>query len=92
MFGGRIRWDDDALYSFPNTAIAPNKWCSHDVSLFAGVSAGGDSRWGRVRMTLTRGERLDMFFHYLAWCGTGPDQLGIVDARNTTLEIRFSPP
>ena len=92
LFGGRIRWDDDALYSFPNTAVAPNKWCSHDVSLFAGVSAGGDSRWGRVRMALTRGERLDMFFHYLAWCGTGPDQLGIVDARNTTLEIRFSPP
>lgn len=91
VFGGRIRWDDDALYLFPGTAIADNKWCSHDVSLFAGISAAGNSRWGRLHVTLTRGERLNMFFYHLTLCGV-PDQQLVLDARNTTLEVRLSPP
>jgi len=88
---GRIRWDNDALYLFPSTAIAENKWCSHDVSLFAGVSAAADRPWGRVRVAVTRGDRLNVFFHHLTTCDPAPDQQYIRDARNTTLEIRFSP-
>ena len=91
LFGGRIRWDDDALYLFPVTASAENKWCSHDVSLFGGISAGGDSRWGRIRVALSRGERLNMFFYHLTLCGT-PDLQYVLDVRNTTFEIRLSPP
>jgi len=93
VFAGRIRWDDDALYTFPtpNTAIAANKWCSHDVSLYAGATAGIQGAWGRLHVTVTRGERLNLFFHNLTTCDPHPDQLSILDARNTTLEVRFSP-
>jgi hypothetical protein len=92
LFGGRIRWEDDALYLFPSTAIAENKWCSHDVSLFGGVSSDGTGRWGRMGVTLTYAERLNMFFHHLTTCDAHPDQQWILDARNATIEIRFSPP
>lgn len=89
-FGGRIRWDDDALYTFPS--FYENKWCSHDVSLFAGVTAAYAGRVGRVRATLTRGERLNMFFYHINWCGPTAPDIDIVDARNTTLELRISLP
>ncbi len=94
VFGGRIRWDDDALYTFPTplTAVADNKWCSHDVSLFGGVTAALERNWGRVRVSLTRGERLNVFFHNLTQCDLEPNPLAIRDARNTTLELQFSPP
>ncbi|PYP13444.1 MAG: hypothetical protein DMD54_16760 [Gemmatimonadetes bacterium] len=94
VFGGRIRWDDDALYTFPTplTAIAANKWCSHDVSLFGGVTAALERNWGRLHVSLTRGERLNVFFHNLTQCDLEPNPLPIRDARNTTLELRFSPP
>lgn len=88
---GRIRWDDDALYRFPNVYYL-NKWCAHDVSLFAGLSASHDSPWGRISASLVRGERLNMFFYHVTWCGSTADPIGIVDARNTTLEIRISAP
>jgi hypothetical protein len=93
VFGGRIRWDDDALYTFPTppTALAPNKWCAHDVSLFAGVMGAVERTWGRLRIALTRGERLNVFFHNLTQCDLEPDPLPILDARNTTLEVRFTP-
>ncbi|MEX2156135.1 MAG: hypothetical protein WD773_04790 [Gemmatimonadales bacterium] len=91
LFGGRVRWEDDALYFFPNTAISLNKWCSHDVSLLGGVSLGGETRWGRVHMTLTRSERLNTFFYHLTQCGLVDPQL-VRDVPNTTLQLRFSPP
>jgi hypothetical protein len=92
LAAGRIRWNDDALYLFPITAIAGNKWCSHDVSLFWSASAAADSRWGRFRVAVTRGYRLNVFFANLTTCDLHPDPQYIRDARNTTLEIRFSPP
>lgn len=92
LAAGRIRWNDDALYLFPNTAIAENKWCSHDVSLFWSASAAADRRWGRLRLAVTRGHRLNVFFANLTTCDLYPDPQYIRDARNTTLEIRFAPP
>jgi len=88
---GRIRWDDDALYRFGNVYYV-NKWCAHDVSLYAGVTASHTSRWGRISASLTRGERINMFFYHTTWCGSTADPIGIVDARNTTLDIRLSAP
>src|SRR6266581_3369710 len=87
---GRIRWDDDALYRFPSYYL--NKWCAHDVSLFAGVEASHSSRWGRISASLTRGERINMFFYHVTWCGSTADRPDILDARNTTLEVRLSAP
>ncbi|MGA2384166.1 MAG: hypothetical protein ABSG61_12110 [Gemmatimonadales bacterium] len=93
VFAGRIRWDDDALYSFPTpiTATDVNKWCSHDASLYGGATASVRSPLGRVSVTVTRGERLNLFFHNLTQCDPNPNQNAILDARNTTLEVRFSP-
>jgi len=88
-FAGRIRWDDDALYLFP--PLDDNKWCAHDVSLFAGLSGSISGHWGRMQAALTRGERLDMFFYRLVGCAPVPS-LDILDKRNTTLELRFSTP
>jgi hypothetical protein len=88
LFGGRIRWDDDALYALPS--IQGNTWCSHDVSLFAGVKTAYASRWGHLEAIVTPGERLNVFYHYLTWCGSG-HLFDILDARNTTLQVRFSP-
>src|SRR5437899_4220061 len=93
VFAGRIRWDDDALYTFPTppSALDENKWCSHDVSLFAGISGAIERAWGQLRLSLTRGDRLNVFFHNLTQCDLNPNPLAINDARNTTLELRFSP-
>jgi len=92
LFGGRIRWDDDALYTFPG--YYPNKWCAHDVSLFGGVAAALQGRFGRVQARLTRGQRLNMFFYHLTWCEPGVAQNDVLDVVNTTLEVRMtlSPP
>jgi len=93
LSAGRIRWDDDALYTFftPYTALDLNKWCSHDVSLFARLTAALDRAWGHVDVSLTRGERINVFFGNLAECAVSPNPLAIRDARPTTLELRFSP-
>ena len=93
VFGGRIRWDDDALYSFPTpiTATDVNKWCAHDVSLYGGARAAVQSPWGRWSVSVTRGERLNLFFDNLTQCDVNPNQNLILDARNTTLEVRFTP-
>jgi len=89
VFGGRIRWDDDALYSF--AGFYENKWCAHDVSLFGGMTGAVRSRWGRLEASVTAGERLNVFFYHLTWCGPTAARQDILDARNTTLELRFSP-
>ena len=91
LFVGRIRWDDDALYRFPRVYY-DNKWCAHDVSLFGGVSASHSSPWGRISASLTRGERINMFFYHVTWCGPTAARIDIVDARNTALEVRISAP
>ena len=88
-FAGRIRWDDDALYTFPG--YYPNKWCAHDVSLFGGVTGALQGRFGRVQATVTRGERLNVFFYHLTWCNPPPvAQNDVLDVLNTTLEVRMT--
>ena len=88
VFGGRIRWDDDALYSF--RGFYQNKWCAHDVSLFAGLTGALQGRFGHIQATLTRGERLNVFFYHLTWCGPTAAQNDVLDVVNTTLKVRMS--
>jgi len=92
LFGGRIRWESDATYLFPVTAIAVNKWCSHDVSLYGGITGAAQTKWGQIEAALTRGERLNVFFHHLTTCDLNPDPIAVRDARNMTFAIKFSPP
>ena len=86
--GGRIRWDDDALYTFPG--FYPNKWCAHDVSLFATLTAALHARRGLLEAAVTRGERLNVFFDHLTWCGPTAAQNDIIDVVGTTLRLRLS--
>ena len=86
--GGRIRWDDDALYTFPG--FYANKWCAHDVSLFGSLTAALHARGGRLEAMLTRGERLNVFFDHLTWCGPTAAQNDIIDVEGTTLRLRLS--
>jgi hypothetical protein len=88
LFAGRIRWDDDALYSFPG--FYPNKWCAHDVSLFGGLSGALQGRRGHVEAALTQGERLNVFFNHLTWCGPTAARNDFLDLVNTTLTIRMA--
>lgn len=90
VFGGRIRWNDDALYLFPS--YYTNKWCSHDVSLFGGVTAAVLSPWGKVETSFTAGERLNMFFYHLTWCGPTAARIDVLDERNNTLRLSFTAP
>jgi hypothetical protein len=87
-FGGRVRWDDDALYSFQG--FYENKWCAHDVSLFAGLTGALQGRLGRVQATLTRGARLNVFYYHLTWCGPTAAQNDVLDVVNTTFEVRMT--
>jgi hypothetical protein len=89
LFGGRVRWDDDALYTFPG--VYDNKWCSHDVSLFGGARGAVQSRWGRLEAAVTAGQRLNVFFYHVTWCGPEAARLDVLDVRTTTLQLRFSP-
>ncbi|HXF96313.1 MAG TPA: hypothetical protein VNI61_09465 [Gemmatimonadales bacterium] len=88
LFGGRIRWDDDALYSFEG--FYANKWCAHDVSLFGGIAAALATPIGRLEGTLAQGQRLNVFFYHLTWCGPTAAPIDILDVTNTTLELRWS--
>jgi hypothetical protein len=83
MIGGRIRWENDALYALPGGP--PNDaYCSHDVSLFAGVRGGYQGRFGTAEMTIHQGKRLNPFFLSDVCSGAG-------NVQNTTLEFRLVP-
>ena len=56
-----------------------------------GLRGSAQSRWGRVDATFTAGERLNMFFYHVTWCGPTAYRLDVLDARNTTLEVRITP-
>ena len=90
LYGGRIRWDDDALYILPRH-YANNTWCSHDVSLFGGLNGSYASPWGHIEASVTVGERLNVFFYHLWYCGPPSSPLDVLDVRNTTLQLRFTP-
>ena len=77
------------MYSFPS--FYANKWCAHDVSLFGGLRGAIKSRWGQMEAALTAGQRLNVFFYHITWCGPTAARNDILDARNTTLQLRFAP-
>jgi len=89
VFGSRIRWNNDALYSvpLPNPYIA--YWCMHDVSLAAGLRASYAGRFGWVSGGLSTGPRFNTYFQNSSVCGRDfrPEQA--LDLRNTTLELKW---
>jgi len=93
LFAYRIRWDGDALYTFPTTNVTglPNKWCSHDTSMIFGVRAAQRGAFGLLEVSYGVDLRRNVFFEQRSWCGQGMDPRDRHDAFNRTLELRLTP-
>lgn len=88
LFAGRIRWDDDSYYQIPRPN--GNGLCKHDTSLLWGVRAGAQRpRWGAIDAVVTVQQRMNVWWQALGFCFAN-EELS-VDARNLTLEFRWSP-
>lgn len=94
VFASRIRWDGEALYTFPGTNFAgnPNKWCSHDTSVLLGARGALRAFFGLVELSYGVDQRLNVFFHNLSVCGRDVDPRDVRDALNHTVEIRITLP
>ncbi|MBI4502351.1 MAG: hypothetical protein HY700_14470 [Gemmatimonadetes bacterium] len=88
LVGGRIRWENDALYALPGGGAESH--CYHDVAVFAGVRGGYVGGMGRAEISILTGRRLNPFFGHYGYC-TVADPLGSADVGSTTLELWLSP-
>jgi len=94
IFASRIRWDGEALYTFPaaNWAGVDSRYCSHDTSVLFGVRGALRAFFGLVELSYSVDQRLNVFFHQVSFCGAGTDPLDVRDALNRTVEIRITTP
>jgi hypothetical protein len=94
LFASRIRWNGEALYTFPTTNFGgvPNKWCSHDTSVLFGVRGAFHAFSGLLQLSYDLDQRLNVFFHNLSVCGQAMDPRDVQDALNHTITVRFTPP
>ncbi|CAN5836517.1 hypothetical protein BH23GEM3_BH23GEM3_00780 [soil metagenome] len=91
LFGGRIRWESDALYSSPSPR--PERGFrrtahAHDVSVFAGIRAG----YAVAGMELLAEYSAALRYNYLFQNPDiffGPE--GAVDVRNRTFRVEMTP-
>src|SRR5690606_22874443 len=84
LFGGRIRWENDAYYRQP-TGVS---YHAHDVSLYGGVRAGGEVLGMEVQGEAITGKRYNFLFQSLRG-GFGPNSF--YDVRNLTLRLSLAP-
>jgi len=92
VFASRIRWEGDALYTFPSTNPLWNKWCSHDTSLMAGVRGALRSAFGLLELSYGLDVRRNVFFEMLSVCGRDLDRRAARDVTNYTMQVRLTPP
>jgi hypothetical protein len=94
VFASRIRWDGEALYTFPpaNWAGVNSRYCSHDTSVLFGVRGALRAPFGLVELSYDVDQRLNVFFSQVSFCGASMDPRDVRDALNRTLEIRITPP
>lgn len=93
LFGEWIRWDNDALWSAPALSRFGSNSCHRDVTLRGGIRLGFTGPFGRVAASLSRANRMNVFFQNFADCPKGhqnPEGIGLTDIRNTTLELKYS--
>ncbi len=86
----RIQWDAEALYTFPTTDPAGNKYCSHDTSLLLSVRGRVHSIFGLLEAAYSVDLRRNVFFAQGGPCGSNfrPGR----DETNRTFELRITPP
>lgn len=85
VFGGRIRWANDALYDKP----APNAgFRGHDVTLLAGLRGAADVGGARVSLEWTAGKRWNYLFQGYAF--DWDQRENAVNVVNHTLRLQVS--
>ncbi len=87
LFGGRIRWENDALYSVPLPNPFIRHWCMHDVSLFGGIRGQLFGPFGEVFASISAGTRLNLHFRNYSVCGRDFRAEQAVDVKNLNLEF-----
>lgn len=94
IFASRIRWDGEALYTFPSTNFAgnQNKYCSHDTSVLFGARGALRTFFGLLELSYDVDQRLNVFFYNLSVCGPDMVPSDVHDAINHSIEIRITPP
>jgi len=90
VFGNRIRWNTDALYTARSLrwpeAEPPRSFHSYDVSLIGGVRAGGRIAGWDVDAEWSRAARYNYLFQNLDYAYGGADA---VDIDNHSISIRI---
>lgn len=89
LFGGRVRWDNDAYLETPRALIGGWGWLGHDVSLFGGVRAGYRLGAVQVGAELATGQRYNYLFQNTGKSWESADDA--VDVRNHTLRLSLTP-
>lgn len=90
LFGGRVRWDNDAFYTFELAHLWGVPYHSHDVSVFGGLRTGIDLPGLRVNAEFMTEKRMNYLFQNWSvdW-GSAP--IDAVDVVNRSLRLSLSP-
>ncbi len=87
---GRMRLNEDvrSIYFSNNGPLFYKAWCSHDIDLYYGARASGQSRFGFAALDLTFGNRIQPWFQTITGCPSGSN---MIDIRNNTVSITIVP-
>lgn len=89
VFGGRVRWDNDAYYGTPRATTMAWAFLGHDVSVYGGARGSYDFRGFRVDAELVAGDRLNFLFQNRGQSWETADDA--VDVRDRTLRLSITP-
>jgi hypothetical protein len=89
LFGGRIRWDDDAFLNSFRAQYVGWPFLAHDVSVFGGLRGGYALPWLRLDAELTSGVRYNFLFQNRGQSWETSDDA--TDVRNHTLRVVLTP-
>jgi hypothetical protein len=89
IFGGRIRWDNDAFYTTPRATERAWAFLAHDVSVFGGFRGSLALSSLRIDAELITGTRYNFLFQNRATSFETADDA--VDVRNHTLRLVVTP-
>jgi hypothetical protein len=87
---GRMRLNEDvrSIYYSGNAQYWYKPWCSHDIDLYYGARASGQSSFGFAALDMTFGNRIQPWFQTVTGCPRGSF---MVDIRNNTVSITIVP-
>ncbi|CAN5142409.1 hypothetical protein BH23GEM2_BH23GEM2_23390 [soil metagenome] len=86
LYAGRSRHNEDvrSIYAFPDY----QSYCNRDVNTYVGATTSAETRFGRISVDATLGNRINLWFQMGSGCPGGDAQ---IDVRNRTLSFTFEP-